>query len=117
MDNTPDENVPENFTNDLRITLAGKAWAIPPLSARRIIRFGGKIVGLNLNRLSEDGLMTVYQAVHVALETAYPQLTLDQFLDMPVTMDEVLEAMPVLMKASGMKMKKIEPGEAEGAPN
>lgn len=108
------ENIPENFGDAPRVTLAGKEWAVPPMSARKIIKFGGKIVGLNLGRLDEDGLSAIYEATHIALGTAYPALTFDAFLDMPVTMDEILEAMPVLTTAAGMKMTK--PGEVKGAP-
>lgn len=108
------DNIPENFGDAPRITLAGKEWAVPPLSARTIIKFGGKIMGLNLAKLDESGLKAIYEATHIVVGAVYKELTFDQFLDMPVTMDEILEAMPVMTKAAGMKMTK--PGEAEGAP-
>jgi hypothetical protein len=69
---------------------------------------------------NEETLDMFAHIVHAALTRAY-DITLDAFLDLPITPREMMAAMPVIVKATGffrenpggVKTEDPPPGEAE----
>jgi hypothetical protein len=117
MTEAPANNIPQEWKDEPTIALAGKMWAVPPMSARSIIAFvkvaGGLAVSSDMMRLGGDQLEKLYEAVHCGLHRAYPGLTFDAFMDMPVKPPELIDAFPVIGKAAGLEIAKV--GEAAAA--
>jgi hypothetical protein len=83
------------------VTLAGHRFLIPVLPLRQTIKIAAlapKLGELKAEGASESQMMDIAAIVHIALTRAYPSLTLDSFLDLPVTFDEILQAAPVILR-------------------
>lgn len=91
---------------DISISVGGRTFVVPPLSARRIIKFSKIVIGLGTiktGHMTEDDMMAMYCALHIGLQQAQPELTLDELLDMPIPMSEAFEGVKSLSKLAGLE--------------
>ena len=108
---------------DPAITLGGKEWPIPqlavkqnriidPLLIRIIPSVGGDRSGL-LGRLAPhyDALLEI---CYTALTRGNPELTRQQFDDLPVTLVEMMNAFNIIAQQTGIFVKEPPSGEAQG---
>lgn len=99
--------------------LAGEKWPVPPLGIKqlRIVvpamgMLGELRKGEGVSKTQMDAILNV---VHTALTRAHPGFPVDEFDEMAITLPELLEAVPVIIEATGLKMDAKEgakPGEA-----
>jgi hypothetical protein len=92
------------------ITIAGRAWRIPLLAPRqnRMV-----IAGLMaLGRRPEVQYDTLLDIVFAALTRAHPTLPREEFDDWPIGTYELLDALPVIAKQTGLMRRA--PIRAEG---
>ncbi len=121
--------IPEKYKNEPTVSLGGVDWAVPPLSGRRIIRFGALATGLAKISadMPEHEMLKIYEAIYTGvaqgLEKADPmvgeggfELWLDSY---PIKFNEIIAALPVIAKQAGMELKAVKEaptGEASAAP-
>lgn len=112
------------------ITVAGQTFTIPKLAIRQnrhveplaqkhadyfrhVQQAGGHI---NLLDLTEEQAADFTKIVYHALTRAKPDLTFAQFEEMPISMREIMLALPVCLQQSGLFKAAEEaatPGEAQ----
>lgn len=126
MDNVRDVN------GVAQVMLAGKTWRIPMLAARQNRIIDPLILGLlpvfaqwqddksgALAKLGHQQYEALLEIAYVALTRDTPELTREQFMDMPVTLPELIEAFSVIAQQTGVFQKigqgEMTPGEARGA--
>ncbi len=125
MDNDAD-------TNDAAaITLGGKMWQVPVLTARQNKVIDPLILGLlpifsewqhdkaaALSRLGSEQYDSLLEIAFVAIRRAHPDLTHEKFLDLPVTLPELITAFSAIAQQTGVFQKApaeaVAPGEAAG---
>ena len=114
----PDHDIPT-------VSLGGKEWPIPPLSARRIIRFGAlatSVVRIS-NQMPEADMLRIYEAIYVGVAQGFTNgngMTFDEWLDRyHVVFPEIIEALPIISRQAGMEFGKAEValGEARAEPS
>lgn len=101
------------------ITLAGKKWPVPPLAIKqlRIIIPASTVIG-ELRKgqgVSPAQMGAILNVVHTALTRAHPGFPADEFDEMEISLPELMEAVPIILEATGMKRPPKEgaaPGEA-----
>src|SRR5208283_2675611 len=105
------------------VTLAGREWFLPPLAPRQarkvipaLMRLLPKLASLEsaasagLDEATFDELIDI---VHVSLTRAYPALSRDEFLDLPIKTTELIAAIWAALKQSGLQSES-DVGEAPG---
>lgn len=91
------------------VTLGGVAFSVPPLSARRIIKFSKIVVSLgtlNTGSMSEEQMQSVYDALLIGLQQAKPEMTIDDLMDMPIPMIAAIEAVKIVAKQAGLDFEQ-----------
>lgn len=92
------------------VTLAGREWFVPTLAMRQsrvivpaLMRVMPALdeIQSNPHALSEEHFESIIAAIHAALTRAYPTLTLDDFLDLPVSTAELIAAITVVTRQTG----------------
>ena len=109
-----------NYTGVPVVKLAGTEWFIPFLVARQhrivdvaLVKMLPVFAELNSALKAGDGTIAIrgfsteqyddlVTIVHTSLWRAYPGLTLDAFLDMEITRDELVAAYSVILNQSGL---------------
>lgn len=99
--------------------LAGKEWPVPPLAIKqlRIIVPASTVIG-ELRKgqgVSKTQMDAILNVVHTALTRAHPGFPVDEFEEMDITLPELMEAVPTILEATGMRREAKEgtaPGEA-----
>lgn len=93
-------------TNDApTITLAGKEWPVPllvPRQQRVIIPAILRLGSVNPTKITEQQYDDLVEIAFRAISRAHPQFTKEQLLDMPVTLIELISALPVIAQQTGM---------------
>jgi hypothetical protein len=102
------------------VTLAGQSWVMADLAPRQFRKVIPAVLGLaavkHADDLDEAAIDRLLDALYWALTRNYPDLTRDEFLDLPIKLSELLQALPPLAKAAGIERREgAEPGEAHGA--
>ncbi|HEX3747592.1 MAG TPA: hypothetical protein VHW09_26840 [Bryobacteraceae bacterium] len=116
-----------DFEDAPKVSLGGKDWPIPLMAARQnrvidplILNLLPLFAELQVNKAAGmaklgtkeyDALQDI--ALH-AIRRARPETTKDQFLDLPITLPELVAAFPIIAQQTGI-FKRGEPGEATGA--
>jgi len=108
-----------------KITLGGKEWAVPMLAARQNKIIDPLILGLlpmfgdwqtnrflALSKITPKDYEALQEIAYQAIRRASPEVTRDQFLDLPITLPELVAAFPVVAQQTGV-FKRGEPGEAQ----
>ena len=121
-----------DLENSPTITLGGKQWVIPLLAARQnriidplILKLMPIFAEMSKDQFTGLGLVTEESYRHfqeicfVAITRNDPTVTRDMFLDLPVTLTEMVSAFPIIAGQTGIFKKAdkgdIPSGEAPGA--
>ena len=85
---------------DPEIIIAGRGWLVPLLAPRqnRIVLPG--ILALRDNPAAQYD--TLCDVIFAALTRAYPDLSREKFEDLPVATSEMLDALPIIAKQTGL---------------
>ena len=102
------------------ITLAGRSWVLADLAPRQFRKVIPAVIALSAVKgphdLDEAGIDRLLDALYYALTRNYPDLTREEFLDLPMKLAELVAALPALAKAAGIERQEdTSPGEARGA--
>ncbi len=102
------------------VTLAGRSWVMADLAPRQFRKVIPAVVGLAAVRsvadLDEEAIDRLLDALYWALTRNYPDLTRDEFLDLPIKLPELVQALPPLAQAAGIERREAQgPGEPRGA--
>ena len=110
-----------------KIELGGKSWSVPILAARQNRIIDPLILSLlpiftewqvdrasALTKLTGSLYESLQEICYQAIRRAQPDVTRDQFLDLPVTLPELIAAFPVIAKQTGVFVRST-PGEAPAA--
>src|SRR5262249_38786057 len=102
--------------------LAGRDFHVAPLSLRQILAIADyvpKLSGIGVETMSGERLAPLAEVLWHGLRRAHPKLTRDEFFDLPITIAELVAALPVVIEqAGGRKMEageRANPGEAAAA--
>jgi hypothetical protein len=103
---------------DEKITVGGREFLIPPLSAGRIIDFSCIVVGLgtlSTARMDKVQMRSVYEALLIGIQQNKPDLTIEQLLDMPIPMNRAIDALKIIAKQAGLDFETNpqQPAETE----
>ena len=102
------------------ISLAGRSWAIPHLPFRAIkaiqptlfdvyLEAGGpSMSGESVARLSEAQLDRLAEATWRAIAFVDPALSYDEFLALPFSVGELIQAFPSVARAAGLRPIKTD---------
>ncbi len=94
------------------VRLGGCDFYIAPLSLRQILAIADyvpKLSGINAETMSGERLAPLAEVLWHGLRRAHPKLTRDEFFDLPITIAELVAALPVVIEQAGGR--KVEAGE------
>jgi hypothetical protein len=97
-----------------RVTLGGVEFLVAPLSLRQILAIADqvpKVIGMSAANLNSERIEPLADVVWNGLRRAHPKLSREEFLDLPMTIGELLVACPVVIEQGGGKTVK-DPGES-----
>ena len=86
------------------IRLAGRDFYVAPLSLRQILAVADyvpKLSGITAENMSSERLLPVAEVLWHGLRRAHPGLTRDEFLDLPITLAELVGALPTVIEQAG----------------
>ena len=105
------------------VTLAGREWFVPVLAIRQarvvvpgLMRLMPVLQAMQtgdaaaMAQLSEANFDAIVGVVHAALTRAYPDLSREEFLDLPASTPELVAALTVVTRQTGF----FKPGDAPG---
>jgi hypothetical protein len=102
------------------ISLGGKTWSVPHLPFRSIkaiqpalfdiyLAAGGSTMsGESVARLTEAQLDRLAEATWRAISFVEPELSLANFLELPFSVGELIQAFPSVARAAGLRPGRIE---------
>jgi hypothetical protein len=104
----------------IAVTLAARSWVLADLAPRQLRKVMPAVLGLaalrNADELDEAAIDCLLDAFYYALTRNYPDLTREEFLDLPIKLAELVRALPALATASGIERREApDPGESRGA--
>lgn len=125
MNSTCDNlNAPHSSTAVKEVTLGGKKWDIPMLSARQNRVVDPLILGLlplfatwqgdraaALGMLAQPQYEALQEIAYQGILRGRPDITRDTFLDLPVSLPELVTAFAVVAEQTGI-FSRGDPGEA-----
>jgi hypothetical protein len=102
------------------VALAGRSWVMADLAPRQFRKVIPAVIDLAAVKAPEDldeaGIDRLIDALYYALTRNYPDLTREEFLDLPIRLAELVAALPVLAKAAGIERREgDQAGETRGA--
>jgi hypothetical protein len=86
------------------VRLAGQDFHVAPLSLRQILAIADyvpKLSGIGFDNLSGERLAPLAEVLWHGLRRAHPRLTHDEFFDLPITIAELVAALPVVIEQAG----------------
>lgn len=95
------------------VRLGGCDFHVAPLSLRQILAIADyvpKLSGIGAENMSGERLAPLAEVLWHGLRRAHPKLTRDEFFDLPITIAELVAALPVVIEQAGGR--KVEVGEA-----
>ena len=98
------------------VRLAGREWFVAPLSLRQILAiadFVPKLSAISVEQLSGERLAPLAEVVWHGLRRVHPTLSRDEFFDLPITIGELVAALPVVIEQAGGRRLDA---DGEGAP-
>jgi hypothetical protein len=116
MDFLPDPRI--DLTDAVMVTLAGRPFYVPVLPLRQTIKIATLAPRLGRDgtaEITEAQLLDVATIVHLALTRAYPALTFEAFLDLPITFEELWRSAPVILRQTRALTQEPAAGEASAA--
>jgi len=100
------------------VRLAAREFYILPLSLRQILAIADyvpKLSGIGVDNLSGERLMPLCEVLWHGLRRGHPRLTREEFFDLPITIAELVAALPVVIEQAGGKRVETAAGEAPAA--
>lgn len=97
------------------IALGGREFLVAPLSLRQIIAIADHVPAvarLTVQDLAGDKIMPFAEIVFAGLRRVYPKLTRDEFFDLPMSVAELVEAVPVVIAQGGGGKRDAPAGES-----
>ena len=107
--------------SDPVITLAGKAYPVPMLAPKQnriVVPTAARLQGVKPTTITTEQYDDFVEIAFLAAQRGTPDLNKVQFMDMPITTEELFLAFPVILQQTGIYKKAVagEPsGEAPGA--
>jgi hypothetical protein len=86
------------------VRLAGHDFHIAPLSLRQILAIADYVPKLSVigaEGLSGERLLPLAEVLWQGLRRAHPKLSRDEFFDLPITIAELVAALPVVIEQAG----------------
>jgi hypothetical protein len=115
---------PVNTDGAPTVALGGQVWPVPMLAARQNRVIDPLILSLlpvfsewqtdkaaALSMLNAKHYDALQEIAFQAILRAHPKFTREQFLDLPVTLPELIAAFPVIAQQTGV-FERTDPGEA-----
>jgi hypothetical protein len=87
------------------IRLAGKDWPIPELAIRQIriiVPAMVKLRVLDIATISTEQMDSLFEVVLAAIRRAHPEIEREAFFDWPISLSELLAALPVIVTQAGI---------------
>jgi hypothetical protein len=84
--------------------LAGRDFYVAPLSLRQILAIADyvpKLSAISAESLSGERLAPLAEVLWHGLRRAHPKLTREEFFDLPITIAELVAALPVVIEQAG----------------
>ena len=109
------------------VALAGRSWALPHLPFRAIKAIqpalfqvyaeagGAELSTASVARLGEAQFDLLAEATWRAIAFVDPTLSYDEFLDLPFSVGELMQAFPALAKAAGLRAAQDDPANPSPA--
>ena len=100
------------------VHLAGRGFTVLPLSLRQILAiadFVPKLSSISADTLSGERLAPLAEVLWHGLRRAHPAMTRDEFFDLPITIAELVAALPVVIEQAGGKKADPAAGETVAA--
>jgi hypothetical protein len=100
------------------VRLAGADFHVAPLSLRQILAIADyvpKLSAINADSLSGERLAPLAEVLWHGLRRAHPQLTREEFFDLPITIAELVAALPVVIEQAGGRKADAAAGETVAA--
>lgn len=117
-------NIPHTEPSVKEVTLGGKKWEIPMLSARQNRVVDPLILSLlplfatwqsdkvaAIGMLSQPQYEALQEIAYQGISRGQPQVSRDTFLDLPVSLPELVTAFAVVAEQTGI-FSRGDPGEA-----
>ena len=96
------------------VRLAGRDFHVAPLSLRQILAIADhvpKLSGIGADNLSGERLAPLAEVLWQGLRRAHPTLTRDEFFDLPITLAELVAALPTVIEQAGGRRVDAAAGE------
>jgi hypothetical protein len=97
-----DESI--DLTTARPVRLGSRDFYVAPLSLRQILAIADhvpKLSGIGMDNLSGERLKPLAEVLWHGLRRAHPRLTHDEFFDLPITIAELVAALPVVIEQAG----------------
>jgi hypothetical protein len=98
------------------VRLAGRDFRVAPLSLRQILAIADyvpKLSAIGSDNMSGERLTPLAEVLWHGLRRAHPRLTREEFFDLPITIAELVAALPVVIEQAGGKRADAAMGESE----
>lgn len=98
------------------VRLAGRDFQVAPLSLRQILAIADyvpKLSAIGSDNMSGERLTPLAEVLWHGLRRAHPRLTREEFFDLPITIAELVAALPVVIEQAGGKRADAAMGESE----
>jgi hypothetical protein len=100
------------------VRLAGRDFHVAPLSLRQILAIADyvpKLSGIGTDDISGERLSPLAEVLWHGLRRAHPRLTRDEFFDLPITIAELVAALPTVVEQAGGRRAADATGELPAA--
>ncbi len=107
-----------NLASARAVRLGGHEFQVAPLSLRQILAIADyvpKLSGIGVETMSGERLMPLAEVLWHGLRRAHPKLTREEFLDLPITIAELVTALPVVIEQAGGRRMDGAAGEVVAA--
>jgi hypothetical protein len=98
------------------VRLGRREFHVAPLSLRQILAIADYVPKLSLigaDTLSGERLFPLAEVLWHGLRRAHPKLTREEFFDLPITIADLVAALPVVIEQAGGRRVDEPAGEAE----
>jgi hypothetical protein len=100
------------------VQLAGREFGVAPLSLRQILAVADyvpKLSAIGPENLSGERLAPLAEVLWHGLRRGHPKLEREEFFDLPMTVAELVAALPVVIEQAGGKKVDAAAGERVAA--
>lgn len=97
------------------VRLAGRDFHIAPLSLRQILAIADyvpKLSAITAENMSGERLSPLAEVLWHGLRRAHPSLTREEFFELPISIAELVAALPVVIEQAGGRRVDAAAGES-----